>query len=289
VSAVALAAVLDALAAEAPAAVARGRAALGRVLAWTTTTAWDEVAWSFSDLAGGAPVELVWRPGRPGLFWTAEPAAPEWPKPRRLARALALARVMGTRFDRPAAALIRTALTASDAPWPIWLGGRHDAAGDVAKIYALTGAAVLADPALEPAVALLRGADRPTMLGLAADGGREIYWRRLSREPGDRWRLARDRALAPLAARLDAALVDWTGGGLDAEHAGRLGLSLKLSPAGQPRALAAFLRVRQAGGGARVRARLLAGAATPTRCRRTSGPPGGFVRCCSRSRRARMR
>lgn len=257
-SAAALAALLDTLAIEAPDEVARGRAALERALAWTGTTAWGEVAWIFSDLACGAPVELVWRPGRPGLFWTAEPAAPEWPTPRRVVRALALARLMGARFDRRAVALVRAALATSDAPWPIWLGGRHDSSGDAAKLYALTGPAAPLDPALAGVAALLRPECRVVMLGLSSDGGRELYWRQPSREPGDRWRLARDAKIAPLAANLDSALIDWTGHGLDAENGGRFGLSVKLSPAGEPEALSAFLRVAQAGGESRVRARLLA-------------------------------
>ena len=254
-NALALEAVLDELATEAPAAVERGRAALARALAWTATTSWGEIAWSFSDLAGGAPVELVWRPGRPGLFWTAEPAPPEWPTPRRLDRALALARTLGARFKGTEISLLRTLLAASKAPWPIWLSGRHYGACDVAKLYALTGPATLS---LAPGAALLRGDDKLVMLGLSADGGREVYWRRPSPQPGDRWRMARVSSLEPLAARLDAALVDWTRQGLSGEGLGRIGFSLKLSPAGEPEALAAFLRVRQVGTDKVVRARLMA-------------------------------
>ncbi|WP_423603687.1 hypothetical protein [Sphingomonas sp. MS122] len=247
----ALGTVLDALAEEAPEPVARGRAALERTLAWTGRTSWGDVAWSFSDLAGGCPVELVWRPGWPGLFWTAEPAAPEWPTPRRMKRALALARMFGARFDRAQAARLGV-MVARSAPWPVWLGGRHDASGDETKLYALIDAdAVGGSP-------LLRGDDCPVMLGLSPDGGTELYWRRRSRLPGDRWRLAREPGLAPLVDRLDAALVDWTGNGLEVESAGRIGLSLKRSRMDEPEALAAFVRVRQAGGEAALRERLLA-------------------------------
>lgn len=247
-SSAALGTVLDALAEEAPEPVARGRAALERTLAWTARTSWGDVAWSFSDLAGGCPVELVWRPGRPGLFWTAEPAVPEWPTPRRIKRALALARMFGARFDP---ARLR-AVTTRSAPWPVWLGGRHDATGDETKLYALIDAdAVRGSP-------LLRHDDCPVMLGLAPDESTELYWRRPSRLPGDRWRLAREPGLDALADRLDAALAEWTGDGLEAESAGRLGLSLKRSPTGTPEALAAFVRVRQAGSEAALRERLLA-------------------------------
>lgn len=255
----ALAHVLDAVAAEAPEAVARGRAALARALAWTATTAWPEVAWSFSDLADGAPVELVWRPGRPGLFWTVEPAAPEWPVRRRLARALTLARAGGARFDAGARALARDAALAAAAPWPVWVGGRHDASSDAYKLYVLTPPSLGASP---PGVACvlgqLRGEDRLTMLGLAPGRGIELYWTRPVRAPGDRWRLSAAASAAPLATRLDAALADWTGHGLDDPAGGRLGLSLHLAPDGAPVALAAFMRVGAAGGSDRVRARMLA-------------------------------
>lgn len=250
-SSTALGTVLDALAQEAPEPVARGRAALERTLGWTGRTSWGDVAWSFSDLAGGCPVELVWRPGRPGLFWTAEPAAPEWPTPRRLKRALALARTFGARFA-PAEATWLATMLARSAPWPVWLAGRHDASGDETKLYALIDAdAIRCSP-------LLRHDDCPVMIGLAPDGGSELYWRRPARLPGDRWRLAREPGLGPLVDRLDAALIEWTGDGLETEAAGRIGLSLKRSRTGKSEALAAFLRVRQAGSEAGVRERLLA-------------------------------
>jgi len=262
-SAAALDAVLDALAAEAPEPVARGRAALQRTLAWTRRTSWGDVAWSFSDLAGGSPVELVWRPGRAGLFWTAEPAAPEWPTLRRVKRALALARTFGARFDPVQAAWMRAMVAASAAPWPIWIGGRHDAAGDETKLYARIG------PDADRAFPTFRHGDCPVMMGLAVDGGSELYWRRPSRQSGDRWRMAREHGLGAHVARLDAALAEWTGDGLDAEDAGRVGLSLKRSARGEPQALAAFVRVRQAGGAAAVRRRLLAagGEANPALAR----------------------
>ncbi len=244
-----LADILDVLAVEAPEDVARGRATLTQVLQWTETSRWREVAWSFSDLAGGSPLELVWRPGRPGLFWTAEPAPPEWLTPRRFRRALALAATLGARFSADKVTQLRDAVEQTSAPWPIWLSGRHDATGDTAKIYALTDNVVLP---------MLRGDDRIVMLGLSADGGREYYWRRPSRQAGDHWRLAQEPSLRPLAAQLNTALLEWTDHGLDAEHAGRIGLSLKLSPSGKPEALAAFLRVHQAGGEDAIRRKLLA-------------------------------
>lgn len=239
--------------------IARGRAALARTLAWTTKTDWGEVAWSFSDLAGGSPVELVWRPGRPGLFWTAEPAPPEWPGSRRLERALALARVLGMRFVRGETRMLREMSASAQSPWPLWLSGRHEDAGDAAKLYMLTGGTKWDRHSPPQLAALWRQDDRLVMLGLSPDGCREFYWRRLSPQPGDCWRMASEPCLEPLAVQLDRALIYWTGHGLDSDRRGPLGLSVKLSATGQPEALAAFLRVRQAGPEESVRERLLRG------------------------------
>ncbi|MGV8989558.1 MAG: hypothetical protein ACOH2H_25395 [Cypionkella sp.] len=247
--------VLDAIADEAPAAVARGRLALDRALGWTRRTSWPDVAWRFSELAGGVPVELVWRPGRPGLFWTAEPAAPELSPSRRLSRGLALMRTMGAGLCPATRALIRATSITSDANWPVWISGRHDAKGDAAKFYTLTSTIPAGFDRIMP---LLRGTDRPSMIGITATGARELYWTRPKREAGDLWRARTDPAIAQLADRLDAALQDWTGTGLDQDNDNRLLLSLSLNPDGEPETLATFMRVRLAGGADRVRARLLA-------------------------------
>lgn len=247
--------VLDSVAAEAPEAVTRGRAALGEALGWTATTAWPEVAWRFSVLANGAPVELVWRPGRPGLYWTAEPAAPELPRERRIERAVELVEGIGGRLDAATRQLAITTATASSATWPVWVAGRHTARSDAAKLYVLVGEV---PPAFKAVTSLLRGADRPTMIGLTPQGEREFYWTRPTRIAGDLWRLRSDPATAQLAGTLDAALVDWTGSGLDDEAGGRLGLSVRYDASGKLDTLAAFCRVSAAGGGPRVRIRLLA-------------------------------
>jgi hypothetical protein len=256
-SAAALASILDVLALEAPAEVARGRAALKRALSWTDRSSWSEVAWSFSDLANGSPVELVWRPGRHGLFWTAEPAPPEWPTARRVKRALALARMLGSCFNGREISKFTTQMSSSKSPWPIWVGGRHDAAGDVAKLYALAAPAAVGDFLDGDLGVLRRPNDQMAMIGLSPDGGREIYWRRPSPQPGDRWHMSREPSLSPLVTRLDSALGEWTSKNLDEADLGPIGVSLKLSPAGEPVALAAFMRVRQAGREKNVRRRLL--------------------------------
>lgn len=245
---------LAALEREAPEPVARGRRALERALGWTARTEWPEIAWQFSPLADGVPVELVWRPGRPGLFWTAEPAAPEWSGARCLTRALALLRTIDGGLPCGLRAAAREALGQGDEPWPVWVAGRHDARGDAGKLYVLCRRV---PPGAERAAPLLRADDQPMMLGLAHDGSRELYWARPTRIAGDLWRLCADPEVAPLAKALDVALADWTGGGLDDEDASRLGLSLALDPTGRVVALAAFMRVSAAGGEERVRNRLL--------------------------------
>ena len=111
--------------------------------------------------------------------------------------------------------------------------------------------------AFRPVRALLRGTDRPMMIGLTPQGEREFYWTRPQRVAGDLERLRCDPAIAQLAGTLDAALVDWTGSGLDDGAGGRLGLSLRYDAVGRPDALTAFCRVSAASGGPRVRIRLL--------------------------------
>jgi hypothetical protein len=245
---------LAALEREAPEPVARGRRALACALSWTRRTEWPEVAWRFSPLADGVPVELVWRPGRHGLFWTAEPAAPECSGAKGLARALALIRSIDGGLDPGLRTAAREALARTDEPWPIWAAGRHDAKGNATKLYVSSHCV----PATVARVAaLLHGDDRPMMLGLTQDGSREFYWARPTRMAGDLWRLCVDREIAPLAHALDAALADWTGGGFDDEEGGRLGLSISLDATGRVCALAAFMRVSAAGGEKRVRKRLL--------------------------------
>ena len=248
----ALEAVLDRLAVEAPDAVTRGRVALGRALGWMEQTSWPEVSWQFSGLASGAPVELVWRPGRCGFYWTADPAAPEMDRARRFRRGLAVLRANGTGLRQADRRLAARAFAASRTEWPVFLAGRHDAAGDAGKVY-LHGGSV--PEGFGDLSRLIAGADAPMMTGVANTGLRELYWDRQVRQVGDLWRMRQDPALAPLAGALDAVLADWTGRGLDGE--GRVGLSLTAGPDGQPLALAAFLRVRQAGGEAAVRDRLL--------------------------------
>lgn len=247
----ALARVLDAVEEESPVAVARGRAALGRALGWMRRTSWPEAAWTFSGLASGTPVELVWRPGRPGLFWTAEPAAPELARARRFHRGLAVLRANGSGLRADARRLARHAFAATRVEWPVFVAGRHDGGGDSGKIYlhAPTLPAGFADLA-----GYLRPGDRMMMTGLASTGLREVYWERHC-DPGDLWQMKQRPGLGPMAEALEAELHRWTGHGLD--HERKLGLSLSAGPDGGPLALAVFLHLRQAGGEKAVRRRLL--------------------------------
>lgn len=250
--------VLDAVVAEAQAA-APGRRHLDAALAWTATTAWPEAAWRFSVLADGAPVELVWRPGQPGLFWTAEPAAPEHCPADRLTRALALVEEIAG-LGAADTDLARQLAAAAEQPWPVWVAGRFANGHAGAKLY------VLCDSfPSDAATALLRGDDRPTMVGLAHSGEREYYWTRSQRQPGDRWRLGARPGCAMLAGALDAELAEWTGMGLDQDNGRRVGLSARFTVGGEVVALAAFVRSGAAGGGAALRDRLLdqGGAANP--------------------------
>lgn len=262
----ALDAVLDDLAPEAPDPVERGRRALRRALAWTDDTAWPDVAWSFSDLADGLPVELVWRPGEPGLFWTAEPAAPEATPRQRLARALDLAE-RGSQFAADDGALLERIADAGPSPWPLWLAGRHCDTRDSAKLYIRLApdALDLAAPRLAPLLPALRDGDLPVMLGLEPTGGLELYWRRDARRPGDMHRLSRLPGMAPAIEHLQIALRDWTGAGLDDPTGRRTGLSLKLNSAGRVTAAAAFLRASRVTAPEVLRRRLLdaGGAANP--------------------------
>lgn len=248
----ALAPMLDALEAEAPNAVARGRVALGRALGWLDRTEWPEAAWRFSGLASGTPLELVWRPGRPGLYWTAEPAAPELPRSRRLGRGLAVLRANGAGLGRSGERLVRRAHAATRAEWPLFIAGRHGDGADSGKAY-------LHGDALPEGFADLGGYllphDRLMLTGLSSTGQREVYWERRC-QPGDLWRMRQAQGLRDLAGAIEAELHNWTGQGLDAPR--KLGLSLSVGPDGTVQALAAFLHPRQAGGTEAVLSRLLA-------------------------------
>lgn len=252
-SAAALARVLDAVEAEAPEPVARGRLALGRALGWMGRTSWPEAAWAFSGLASGTPVELVWRPGRPGLFWTAEPAAPELARARRFHRGLAVLRANGAGLRADGRRLARHAFAATRVDWPVFVAGRHEGGGDSGKLY--LHARTLPEGFADLAGHLLPG-DRMMMTGLGNTGLRELYWERHC-GPGDLWRMKQHPTLRPLTEALEAELHRWTGKGLD--HERKLGLSLSARTDGLPLALAAFLHPRQAGGDAAVRTRLLEG------------------------------
>lgn len=160
---------------------------------------------------------------RRGLFWTADPAAPEMDRARR--------------FHRGVAALRANGVGLCDDPGKVYLHGGlvPEGFGELAR--------------------QMTGADLPMMTSVSSTGLREVYWHRQSRRAGDLWRMRRDPVLAPLDKALDASLADWTGQGLDG--GGGIGLSLTADAKGRVIALAAFVFLRQAGGEAVVRNRLL--------------------------------
>jgi len=232
------------LAPDAPEAAARGRAALRAVLEPLRNSAWPEEAWRFSDLTpGGFPAELVWRPRRPGLFWTAEAAAPEMAAEERLGAALKRLAALGAPSLPPDSLdLARRAAAQAREKHSIWIGGRHEAEGDRYKLY-------LGTPETAEAIMPRAGRWRPAstaglrlcLLGLDAEGKAELYWRRRRYEPGDLTTLGRTTDLAMAGARLRAGLAALCG--RDPERAlegRRLTFSLQLAPDGEPVALSLF-------------------------------------------------
>jgi hypothetical protein len=242
-----LAAALDRLAPEAPAAVAAGRAALQATLAPLESSAWPEVAWCGSDLApGGFPAELIWRPDRPGLFWTAEVAPPEAPAQARLPAALARLATLGALpLQEEGLALARRAGAMADHAHSVWIGGRHEPAGTSWKLYVGTppDARCLA-PRFGAFRFLSSEGVRLFMLGLGPDGGAELYWRRRCYEPGDLAMLGRVAGLQEAAGRLRDALAALGGRDPDLALEGRrVAISLSLAPDGAPEAMALYVAV----------------------------------------------
>jgi hypothetical protein len=130
---------------------------------------------------------------------------------------------------------------------------------DAGKIYVRLGPGALdvAARRLRPLLPALRGGDLPSMLGLEPGGGLELYWRRDVRQAGDLYRLSRLPGIAEVAERLDRALRDWTGAGLDDPARRRTGFSLKLAPDGRAVAAAAFMRASAVAEPGALRSRLM--------------------------------
>ncbi|MCO6419870.1 hypothetical protein JYK14_27460, partial [Siccirubricoccus sp. KC 17139] len=124
----------------------------------------------------------------------------------------------------------------------IWLGGRHDAAGDRYKLYVGTGPA--AAELLPQAAAWRPGSTtglRLFHLGLEDSGRVELYWRRRRHEPGDLAALGRSTGLAAAASHLRAELATLCRRDPELALEGhRLAYSVQLDPDGRPEALALF-------------------------------------------------
>lgn len=223
---------------------------------------WPEIAWRFGTLtATGYPVELAWASRDAALRWTCEVAGPETPESSRLALA---AEASGIDI-RPWGDLQRGRRLRYGA----WLGARHQDGRRRSKVYlelpagpwdqatrnqrglaGLPGPVDLpAGPWAEAAHALARAvADLHwRMAGLNDDGSVELYARLADLTPLQLTAASRlvfaDDALRPVVRHLIGAP--------DADRttpSGPAGLSLVLSPQGDPLAVTWFTIAKWAWG-----------------------------------------
>jgi hypothetical protein len=149
----------------------RARAAIARTLTPVTGSIWPEVAHSFSRLTNtGMPIEFAWSSRGAALRWTAEVAPPETPESERLDVA---ARATGLDIDWTP---WRRAQAAGHLQYGAWIGMRHGADGDVAKVYVELPDGL--PPSWRPPHALLRAEGLVwRMAGLSEDSGVELYAR----------------------------------------------------------------------------------------------------------------
>jgi hypothetical protein len=264
-SATALLEALGAWGADTPGPAARAAAALERVLAGIEASPWPEAAWRFSQLCpAGWPVELVWRPGWPGVAWVAEIGGPEIDERARLDRAAGLATALGrTPPDVAWMAHLAALQAGTRLRWGAWLGGRHDGACDRAKLYAELpplepGALGRLFAGAAPWLATLPQAARARLAAHEPASGRtELYLRIPAYAPGDLYAPLKaagmaDGALPALLARLCGI---WPEAALEGRG---IGLSLALDVAGAMDAMAVILVARSLPGGeARLRGRAL--------------------------------
>jgi hypothetical protein len=264
-SAAALAEAVGSWGADTPGPAVRAAAALERVLAALESSPWPEVAWRFSQLCpSGWPVELVWRPGWPGVAWVAEIGGPEIDERARLDRAAGLATALGGASpDAGWMARIAALQAGMRLRWGAWLGGRHDGAGDRAKLYAELpplgpGALGRLFAGAAPWLATLPQAARARLAAHEPASGRtELYLRIPAYAPGDLYAPLKaagmaDAALPLLLARLCGT---WPEAALEGKG---VGLSLALDAAGAVDAMAVILVARSLPGGeARLRGRAL--------------------------------
>ncbi len=227
-----VAATLQRLGAVVPTAAVQAEALLARLFAPLAASVWPDMAWRFSDLTNtGCPLEFAWSSREAAVRWTAEVAPGETEHPARLAHAGAL-------LDWPVQALAdwQALQSGHRLKFGAWASARHAEDGTRAsKLYVeLPGGAL--PPGWPQRHPLLRSRLlRWRMAGVNPDGGVELYARAAELDRRALRGLA-EAVLgdaAPLEARLDALLPT-------PEPPRPSGLSLALSPSGQPRALTWF-------------------------------------------------
>lgn len=183
-------------------ALAAASADLRRVLAWTDTTTWPEVAWQASALTPtGSPLEFVFSSDRKAIRYTAEVAGPEVAPADRLHRAelLLVERSKAWRLERSSALdAFGRRLQDGHLCSGAWIGGRHDNTGSSHKLYlevaegprAETAADDLRRRALGDEPLMSTGRPQLRLVGLDRDRSRlELYYRVRGNCIEDLWRL----------------------------------------------------------------------------------------------------
>ncbi len=163
-------ATLQRLQAVAPVTAEAARRWLETVLDPLSTSAWPDMAWSFSRLTNtGMPIEFAWSSRDAAVRWTAEVDAPEIDNAQRLSQAASLL---------PWSIELQPWLRAQQnakLKYGAWLGGRHNP-DTATKLYVeLDSGASFPGCDTHP---LLRSSELLwRMAGLNADGSREYYAR----------------------------------------------------------------------------------------------------------------
>ena len=217
----------------------RARTRIIEVLSRVNASAWPDVAWRASRLTNtGAPLEFAWASRDCAIRWTAEVAPVETPDRERLGIAAGLAFPDGAcpveRLDRVSQLQVGQQLR-----FGAWLGMRHRAEGDEAKVYAELPPVPLVRAAtalgVGPHSALRTVGLTSRMVGLFADGGVELYAR-----SGDLDELALaglEASLFGSAGALWPAVVDLVG---SPRLPRPCGVSVVIGPDGTPDALTWF-------------------------------------------------
>ena len=243
-----LAGVLARLGLIAPVAAAAAGKALALTLGPLRRSTWPDVAWRASRLTDdGFPVEFSWSSRDAAVRWTAEVAGPEVAEADRLD--LSLARVealQGIAAECPADIRRWFAALAPQYRFGCWLGGRHDALGARTKLYIEVPARLDPDAISAPITAAVGKSVRWRMVGWDPQTGQREYYGRLAldemHQPAV---IARQLGFAEpdhLTAALARLLVARSG--CSRPLGSESGISVALSPAGDPVALCWFAPAR---------------------------------------------